>query len=346
MWSGEYAVLEGAPAVVAAVDRRVHVRVMDREGDGWSIRTDLDGRVHVLRRDDAGALRLPDGADAKASRSTRLAALVLEDAAANGPLPPLAIEVESRSLRARDGRSKLGIGSSAAACVALQAAVTAHLDRQGAAPPRRAAGGLQASLRIHRALQHGRGSGADVAAAHEGGILRFVRTNSDAAVRVRFVHPPRGLCWKAVWTGTAASTPHYLAQLETARLARPHRIADVMERLRMRAVEASDAFESQTVPRILAAIDAYREGLELLGDAIRCEILTTPHRVLARLAEREGAVYKPSGAGGGDVGVLFSDSTHALDLAVEAAASEGYGPLAVAVDPRGVTFEEEGRDEP
>ena len=47
-------------------------------------------------------------------------------------------------------------------------------------------------------------------------------------------------------------------------------------------------------------------------------------------------MYKPSGAGGGDVGVLFARSERDLEAALRAARESGFPAIPVALDPEGV----------
>lgn len=133
---GEYAVLEGAPAVVAAVDRRVTVT--------WS--------------DDPTSLPLEV-----------LAALERAQAEC-GPVPG-SLMLDSTELQ--DNRAKLGLGSSAAGAVAAAAAVfaTHGRDLQDPAVMHRV---FDCALGGH-AMVAPSGSGVDVAASTFGGFLRFTR---------------------------------------------------------------------------------------------------------------------------------------------------------------------------
>lgn len=135
--SGEYAVLEGAPAIVAAVQTRATVR--------FAMTTDpavVPPEVRATRR--------------------------LVEAELGGVSGELVIDV--RSLRA--GEHKLGVGSSAAASVATAAIVAwAHgLDAE------RARERIFGWAIAGHAEVAPRGSGVDVAASTFGGLRRCVRT--------------------------------------------------------------------------------------------------------------------------------------------------------------------------
>mgnify|MGYP006195765009 CR=1 FL=1 len=57
---------------------------------------------------------------------------------------------------------------------------------------------------------------------------------------------------------------------------------------------------------VLDLVARYDEALGALGRAADIEVRTRPHEALARAVAPLGAVVKPSGAGGGDVSLIFS----------------------------------------
>ena len=141
---GEYAVLEGAPAVVAAVDRRVRV--------AWT-----DERIEMLPEVEATLRR----AEAEV-----------------GPVGR-ALRVDAKELH-RD-RIKLGLGSSAAAAAAAAAAVFAshgHDHADWTTLQRLFACALEG----HSAVAP-QGSGVDVAASTFGGFLLFERNDERVDTR-------------------------------------------------------------------------------------------------------------------------------------------------------------------
>ncbi|MFZ1863034.1 MAG: hypothetical protein WAU39_02325 [Polyangiales bacterium] len=141
---GEYAVLEGAPAVVSAVDRRVSVTWSDQ------------------------ALPMPP----EVAATLELARLECGEV-------PRSLSLDVGALQ--HDRIKLGLGSSAAAAAATAAAVFAthghDLD-----DPESLQRIFACAYRGHASVAP-RGSGVDVAASSFGGFLRFVRVGSELDVR-------------------------------------------------------------------------------------------------------------------------------------------------------------------
>lgn len=141
---GEYAVLEGAPAIVSAVDRRVFVKWSDREIPmPPEVATTLD-----LARRECGDV-------------------------------PGSLELDASALQRE--RVKLGLGSSAAAAAATAAAVFATHGHDLRDPECRSRI-FDCAYRGHASVAP-RGSGVDVAASTFGGFLRFARVDGQLDIQ-------------------------------------------------------------------------------------------------------------------------------------------------------------------
>ena len=76
-----------------------------------------------------------------------------------------------------------------------------------------------------------------------------------------------------------------------------------------------------------------------LGEAAGCEIVTRPHTALAALARRHGGAAKPSGAGGGDLGVAFTVGDEATERLREDARAAGLTVLSLGAPAPGLRLE-------
>ena len=76
--------------------------------------------------------------------------------------------------------------------------------------------------------------------------------------------------------------------------------------------------------------------LDRLGGAMAMPILSDEHRVLRRLAVEGGVHYKPSGAGGGDLGVGFATDDGAVARLADRASAEGFHIVDLTIDPNGL----------
>jgi phosphomevalonate kinase len=266
IFTGAYAVLEGAPAIVAAVDRYA-----------------------------SAAAASPDVVDVRA----------LQDGAGN----------------------KLGLGSSSASIVAsLGARALAHGDDPSDAVVR---AGLFRSAREAHARSQGGGSGADVAAAVHGGLLRYVAGPREA--QVRSVDLPPGLVWTAFWSGASARTSDLVARVDALR----GRDANALRPLYSLAVQAASAVAAGDTASFVGAARDYGRALQALGRAADAPIVPAAFAELASLAEEERGAFLPSGAGGGDVAVWLSSVPPSAAFSARAAALS-MTPLALRLDRGGV----------
>jgi phosphomevalonate kinase len=288
--SGEYAVLDGAPAIAMAVDRRAVASVSDNTNDECRVVTEGfessgDARYRIV---EAVCGARPAGRD---------------------------FVLDTRAFVA-DGR-KLGIGSSAALTVALVAALQQGRDI------------FHDALRAHRRFQGGAGSGVDVAAAVAGGLIEYRMQDC----RVERLDWPEGLVVRVIGTGVPASTRDKLARLSAAR-AKPSRGALVLA-----AEHITDAWRSGSAAEVLAVYPRYIAALRQFSVDHDLGIFDAGHEQLAVAAEAAGLVYKPAGAGGGDIGVLFGNAEQDVASFIAGNEKAVHSLVPCALDPRGVVVE-------
>ena len=216
-----------------------------------------------------------------------------------------------------DGGRKTGIGSSAALTVALAAAISGSTDVADVA------------MDAHRRLQGGQGSGVDIAAAMQGGLIEYAR--SDA--RGQALRWPEGLACRVIWTGVPSSTEAQLARL-AASATRASRSALLLAAPRMR-----DAWRSGDASRVLDQYVSYIGVLRQFSVDHDLGIFDAGHDELTDAAMVDGLVYKPAGAGGGDIGMLFGRSDDELDAFLQNHASLVNGVVDCELDPTGVRLE-------
>lgn len=340
---GEYAVLEGAPAVTMAVDRRA----------GVTLRATQDGRCSVLAPDVVegrqpfaiGAGGLPDWSAAGAAAARlNLVDEVLRGLAADGLglVPGSGFELRLDTSAFFDAlgaqRQKLGLGSSAALTVALASALAAFAGHAGAMAER--GDWLARLLALHRGFQGGQGSGVDVATSLAGGLIAYRLSGRDGRPDAVPMPWPAALHRAFIWSGNSASTPKFLAILRDWRRAAAAHEADYgarMAALTATAEASVSALVDGDAGGFLYCAGAYGRELRALGQASGVDIWSAAHEAIAALAGRhDGVVYKPCGAGGGDVGVLFATDPERLAAALAQLADAGFARVPLAVDPTGL----------
>ncbi len=281
--SGEYAVLDGAPAICMAVNRRATARVTRIDAQWNSVTSPGYSAVQGRFIDEAGIPRWLQG---EHEYSLVDSAWRVLDPAKDGRV---AIELDTRDFYDLSCGTKLGLGSSAALTVALTAALTSSSDV------------LRDAMRVHRQFQSGAGSGVDIASSVHGGLLEY-RMRGAA---IRALEWPAGLIWRLVWTGVPASTAGKLNRLR----AKPH------SRSQAALLDAATTMAGawRTASTALGELPAYIAALRQFSDHHDLGIFDAGHDKLAAEASAAGLVYKPCGAGGGDVGILLGTNSKQLD---------------------------------
>ncbi|HBK55877.1 MAG TPA: hypothetical protein DDZ76_06290 [Xanthomonadales bacterium] len=329
---GEYAVLDGAPALVQAIDRQTEVRVSWRPGRPHRLRAlpvapqpvgfDFDGQGRVQWCDDSIGPSL-------AYVTTLLNALGSPMIGSDGGLD---VVIDTRDCFDADTGEKLGLGSSAALAVALAGAWQALASGPGRTDPA-PRDCLDRMIALHRDIQGGQGSGADVAASVFGGLIAY---RPGAMAEVESLVVPEGVEWMWIWLGRSASTTNFLAGMAGYR----HRRGDDCQR---RMATMADLAEAglRAVRRadgsaLLAIIDAYGRAMADLGEAAGLPIWTDDHRRLAQWATRHGIAFKPSGAGGGDIAMAAATDIDALAGLARHARTSGYRVLPLAASRAGL----------
>jgi phosphomevalonate kinase len=112
-----------------------------------------------------------------------------------------------------------------------------------------------------------------------------------------------------------------------------------MRRLGEISGSAIAALEEARTATFLAEVEAFWNALADLGEHVGLPILSEEHRQLRRLAEESGAAYKPSGAGGGDFGLVFAADPEIVDAASRRATAAGFFVIDLLVDPSGLRCE-------
>jgi phosphomevalonate kinase len=313
---GEYAVLDGAEALVMACGRRCHAKLGAAPGGRSRLTTLMPEPV---------TLEFAPGASSGAA----LVDAVLGDFGEGLPWSAWQAEIDSAEFFA-DGL-KLGLGSSAAALVAFAGSCQAAAGRPEP--------GLAELIDCHRNFQGGAGSGIDVAASFAGGTLKF-RLDAEAKAHIGSVSLPKSVGFAGVFAGGSASTPDLVGQYRRWVDAGSARAAGLLQQMCAVAAGGCAAVGKNDAAAFVAAIDEYGRCMAELGQEIGADLVTGPHRHIGGLAGEFGLTYKVSGAGGGDVGIACGLDADALRAFSYKAADEGFRIVPLSADGEGLRVEE------
>lgn len=300
MLVGEYAVLDGAEAIVTAVSRRAYLRDATQAGP------ELPPEVVAAR------------------------------AAAERALGPVEGEVVLDVSELRGERYKLGLGSSAAGAACAAAWVFARHGLDPAAPDVRRRV-LDAAFAGHHSVAP-QGSGADVAASVLGGFVRFRRLGD--GIETHPLQWPAGLETVVVWTGVEARTSGMVAKVRALAAAEPARYRRAMGALAACADQTISAVMDADTTGTLEGFDAYGAAMGALGEAAAIPINTDKIEEIRDLARDAGGAAKASGAGGGDVAVAVFHNGESAESFRTGCHARGLEVLSVDVGAAGERAEE------
>lgn len=266
---GEYAVLEGGPALLVPVRQRARVTLDQSQGHVTSI---TDQREKLAWTEAAQKWPLLTSVQK-----------ILETDSLQGQSLTL-----DTSEFFQHGQ-KLGLGSSAALTVAL---VKACHPADSSEELWRLADAC------HRHFQGGIGSGADIALAAMDQPVRFSMDVGPEPISL-----PDDLHMLAIWTGQPASTTALVGSMQDYRARHPTGYNTRMTSLIDIAEQCLDAVSDQDTRQILARIEQYDRQLYDLSSESGVNFYNQLHE---NMRKKVKLTYKPSGAGGGDFGIAYS----------------------------------------
>jgi len=334
---GEYAVLEGSPALVYAVNRRARVtvsRIPGTESQVSSPSLAVTSQPFVCTHQKK--LRFDPNLDPIIRNRLIFFKRIFEALMTRLDLYPdnqaLSIELVTDAFYDQKLHSKLGFGSSSAMTVALTKSLIHELGLDKTETEI-----FEIALEVHRSAQGKVGSGIDVAASSFGGAVEYQLTKPKPSAR--HLNAWADLNMAVIWTGKSASTSRMVQSVSALRIKNPELFHERMLHLSDLSIEGIAAFKEQDISRFLNVINNFQEEMQNLGKDSHTPIISGVHQQVARVVGNLGGAYKPSGAGGGDIGLLFTESNEMLSNIIVQIKKAGFNTLDVQLDNRGVLVE-------
>ena len=162
-------------------------------------------------------------------------------------------------------------------------------------------------------------------AARAGGVIEYRMAGQQS----KHAKWPEGLHFSVLWSGVAAGTRGRLARFGDLPGSPSRRELSVV------STAVADAFQGEQATEVVAVLDEYTQALLRFDTAHRLGIFDAGHRALAERAAGAGIVYKPCGAGGGDIGVALATNRASLASFETIAARSGFSRIALSIDPSG-----------
>ncbi len=306
---GEHFVVHGNPALLAAIDKRISATAGTIEASKIVIRSDIGaageytGRVFKVLRGGKGARALIDPIHDAAKR-----ALGSRDRDGG-------IEIDLRS----DIPYGIGLGSSAASCVATVGAVGSLVRRHD----RRWI--CERAVESER-MVHKNSSGADCYISTFGGLIRYGRKEGYRKIESR----------KSLWivignTGMRHNTGALVDSVAKFKARKPKVFRDLMTRADEICSDAASALESGELERLGLLMNENQRLLQQIG------VSNKKVDNLVRACSAAGALgAKITGAGGGgSVIALAADAKQSARVA-ESIRQAGCDPIEAQIDYNGL----------
>ena len=296
---GEYAVLHGAPAIVAALDLRVIVRVRLSNSSHWICTSSIYPTAYI----DPVKLRSVThdvNVQPQLGKLLHCVLSVLPIQIFDALPPNLSLDIDSSALYL--GHAKLGVGSSAACIVALLATLLSlsssiHFDLNKLKDRHYL---HQLSYQANTNFQQRLGSGLDIAASIYGGTIIY---NKDTPFSVKTFTLPSELFIAFYFVGNSASTTTLLAKYKQwLELQKDNAI---VETLKCTAAHLASV-PNPVAGRYFDLFSKFSDSLLALDKVSGLGIFSKEHLLMHNLSTSLDLVYKTCGAGGGDVGMGLS----------------------------------------
>ncbi|GAB4378164.1 MAG: phosphomevalonate kinase [Calditrichia bacterium] len=343
---GEYAVLEGAPALVTAVDRYATVEIESSPDQTFRISSpNLNITALPFSLDEKGRIQfdLPDRSEEKQKLIffQKAFELAWQKRFNNNSPKPLHFILDTRAFYLEKTGEKLGLGSSAALTVALLYALLKGINLPGGSQADLTAEEIfPAALTAHFAAQGKKGSGIDIAASLYGGFLQFqISSEAQSLPRVQPRQFPTDLYLIPIWSGKSASTSQLVSRTLKYKETNPAAYWKLMDKLIRLSREGCQAVQRQQTNKFLDICDHYHHTLKQFGENCNAAIISPEHQEIAERVRACGGVYKPSGAGGGDIGIALCDDTVVAQKISEEILHFGYKIIKLSPSQTGVHLE-------
>ncbi len=294
--SGEYLVLDGSPATILSTRQRAKITIEDSNNTfnvlyslplnkSFAFNVNNDFKIDWINDD-------PEEMG-----------LFIEQAILEMQIKPTKVQFVIDTTNFYFQNKKIGIGSSAAISSALANAINNYFEK-GYSQEKI----IDTAISLHKSTQDTFGSGLDVIAASADSGLIECDLNTASKKSWRILEWPSELIIKGVITNKQSRTKH---MIERYLEGRSYNI-DFFRKLQLKANplfrNLSSSWRNKDTRAILELMEEHNILMQELNEKYDLGIYTDEHQDLANLASESGIFYKPSGAGGGDLGFILCDS--------------------------------------
>ncbi|MDC3239541.1 hypothetical protein OAU43_00225 [Gammaproteobacteria bacterium] len=212
---------------------------------------------------------------------------------------------------------KIGIGSSAAVSVALTKALNKLLNLRLASNAM-----IDYSRQIHNRSQDSHGSGFDVIASFTKERALSCQLYGHESYKHEKIQLPEEIKIFAVVNNACSQTSQMINRYEAAKKKYKDYFSNHAPKMKSELDHLHDAIFKNDSSSMMTYLIRYNELLLEMDNKFSIGVFDHHHELI-NLAKDHGVFYKPSGSGGGDLGLLISPDKIRLDKICKELASQG-----------------------
>ena len=321
--AGEYAVVDGMPSILTALNRYITVSIKAGHKYGSILSEQYQASIIYWRREENKIVF--DNRD-NPFRYILSAIKITEQYARSLHVKLGLYHLKINSQLDSSNGKKYGLGSSAAVTVATIHAICKfyHL-------PITKKKLFKLAAIAHFSVQ-GNGSLGDIATSVYGGWIAFntfdhqwlnimqrsvsikeLINKSWPKLRIEPLQPPKNLKLLIGWTGSPASTSQLVDRVSLGKARHPNEYQKFLQRSKRCIKKMINGFHNGSLSTIKHEIIINRKLLNQLGQFTHVAIETPALKRLCKIASLSGGAAKSSGAGGGDCGIVIIKSDAAIN---------------------------------
>jgi phosphomevalonate kinase len=307
---GEYAVLEGAPAVVTAVSKfaKITLKKTDKYQFYFNAPNLEINNVPFTIENDLSLIfntNLNKSKQNQLSLFKKIFLYIYNYIQNQNKIPiPCILNIDTRDFYFENTTQKLGLGSSAALTVGLVYSLCKFNNIQFT--------NLHdlfiLALNAHLEAQEKTGSGIDIAASTFKGVGIFKKSlNNYSYDNIKL---PNDLHLIPIWTGFSTFTPDFVSKTNQLKRNKSDLYNKILKELADLSNQGCNYLLKYDTMNFLGIVNQYNKVLQQLGESAGIPIISKMHRKIAQIVQDCNGFYKPSGAGGNDIGIALTNDIY------------------------------------
>tara|TARA_B100001939_G_C16863748_1_gene583092 strand:+ start:146 stop:1135 length:990 start_codon:yes stop_codon:yes gene_type:complete len=293
---GEYMAIEGAKATLLSVSRSAEISIEKIESSENRFITSALEKEFLFQLNNRSEIEWINESPGEYGLFLEIAIKVLG-------IKPFGVKFSINTDGFFESGIKLGIGSSAAISVAITKAINKYfklkLDKQEE---------LYNSLEVHNYFQNHNGSGLDVLSSFYGfPVIECSRDRNKSFVWNQ-AKIPKEVIIKFVKGPTYANTREMIKKYHSGKHEHKRFFLEISKEMKETLTNLSQAYRENNPSQILNNIKRYSTLMIEMDRAFNIGVYSETDKEISILADKDGLIYKPSGAGGGDLGIVIGDN--------------------------------------